>query len=179
MILTDDQDVVMGGSTRDVMPHLHALVADHGLTLDNMFATTPVCCPSRSSFITGKALHSIPMTNNSIQGNWYGSSSPPSSFSFVEWQCITGGCVRCCSSSYAWQNGPEKENIGKLMQDAGYDTFYSGKYLNTYGYKAVGGLSHVPPGWNRWVTLRACAYRCCLRVHRCVSKGVSLTCPVP
>eukprot|EP01121_Diplochlamys_sp_Union-15-3_P006339 TRINITY_DN1682_c0_g1_i2.p1 TRINITY_DN1682_c0_g1~~TRINITY_DN1682_c0_g1_i2.p1 ORF type:complete len:386 (-),score=61.89 TRINITY_DN1682_c0_g1_i2:9-1166(-) len=39
------------------------------------------------------------------------------------------------------------------MKQAGYSTFYAGKYLNAYGNPAVGGVAHVPPGWNRWFGL--------------------------
>lgn len=47
-ILTDDQDVLLGSSERDVMPKLHSLVAEQGIRGTNMFANVPVCCPSRS-----------------------------------------------------------------------------------------------------------------------------------
>ncbi|KAB7507689.1 Extracellular sulfatase Sulf-1 [Armadillidium nasatum] len=51
-------------------------------------------------------------------------------------------------------NGPEKSTFPVLLNEAGYRTFFSGKYLNNYGYDAVGGLAHVPPGWNSWVALQ-------------------------
>ncbi|KAB7507688.1 N-acetylglucosamine-6-sulfatase, partial [Armadillidium nasatum] len=51
-------------------------------------------------------------------------------------------------------NGPEKRTFPVLLNEAGYRTFFSGKYLNVYGSEAVGGLAHVPPGWSSWVALK-------------------------
>ena len=27
---------------------------------------------------------------------------------------------------------------------------YAGKYMNTYGFPADGGVKHVPEGWDQW-----------------------------
>ena len=39
------------------------------------------------------------------------------------------------------------------MKQAGYRTMYAGKYLNQYGAREAGGVSHVPPGWDWWIGL--------------------------
>lgn len=52
-----------------------------------------------------------------------------------------------------WQDGPEKFNVGWYAQQQGYATLYAGKYLNNYGSAAVGGVAHVPRGWNQWLGL--------------------------
>ena len=44
-ILTDDQDVRLGGLTNQTV--VQQLLAEKGLTFSNAFVTTPVCCPSR------------------------------------------------------------------------------------------------------------------------------------
>jgi N-acetylglucosamine-6-sulfatase len=124
VILTDDQDRYMDGS--DHQPKIARLLADAGATLSNGFVSTPVCCPSRSSFLTGQHIHNIPMTNNSVEGN--------------------------CSGP-AWNAGPEKRTLGLRMQKSGYTTFYGGKYLNRYGEPLSGGVEHVPPGWDEWLGL--------------------------
>lgn len=49
-----------------------------------------------------------------------------------------------------WQKGPETRTYATELKKAGYVTMYSGKYLNTYGSKASGGVEHVPPGWDFW-----------------------------
>jgi len=124
-ILTDDQDVMLDGA--DHQPKIAKLLAEQGLTLKNQFAATPVCCPSRSSYLSGKHIHNIPMTNNSIAGN--------------------------CSGPH-WNQGPEKFTVGVQLQALGYNTAFFGKYLNQYGSDKAGGVAHVPPGWNTWLGLR-------------------------
>ena len=123
-VLTDDQDILLGSS--DYQPKIKKLLQEEGITITNQFVSTPVCCPSRGSFLTGKHIHNIPMKNNSLEGN--------------------------CSGP-AWNNGPEKETIGVKMKGLGYETFFSGKYLNQYGAPGAGGVEHVPPGWDKWVGL--------------------------
>ena len=123
-VLTDDQDILLGSS--DYQPKIKKLLVDEGIKINNQFVSTPVCCPSRGSFLTGLHIHNIPMTNNSLPGN--------------------------CSGE-AWNNGAEKKTIGVQMQAFNYKTFFSGKYLNQYGNPHAGGVEHVPPGWNKWVGL--------------------------
>ena len=55
IILTDDQDVTMGGTKPLEMARKH--IVDQGVEFSNAFATTPICCPSRASILTGRYLH--------------------------------------------------------------------------------------------------------------------------
>ena len=41
----------------------------------------------------------------------------------------------------------DRVTVATALQDAGYETFLAGKYLNHYG--STGG-AYVPPGWTRW-----------------------------
>lgn len=120
-VLTDDQDVMLDGA--DHQPKTRALIQEEGVTMQSAFVSTPVCCPSRGSFLTGKHIHNIPMVNNTAAGN--------------------------CSGIH-WNAGAEKRTVGVLMQEQGYFTAYGGKYLNMYGEPISGGTEHVPPGWDRW-----------------------------
>ena len=123
MVMTDDQDVELGGASAEVMPRLHALLADAGATGSKMYVHVPVCCPSRSSFHSGQYQH-----NNQVRGNSIGAN---------------------CSST-SWQQGPESRSVATYLQRAGYATSFAGKYLNDYGDPAVGGVAHVPAGWTNW-----------------------------
>ncbi|MCL4134013.1 UNVERIFIED_CONTAM: hypothetical protein GTU68_007952, partial [Idotea baltica] len=109
------------------MPKLLSRIRDKGASFSNSFVVTPLCCPSRSSILTGKYVHNHGTMNNSI----------------------SGGC-----SSTKWQDGPEKLTFPVLMNNGGYTTFFAGKYLNQYGKDDVGGLSYIPPGWDSWIGLK-------------------------
>lgn len=66
------------------------------------FVTTPICCPSRSSILTGLYTHNHKAFNNSYEG----------------------GCA-----GETWRN-LEKQTFGAYLHDSNYKTFYAGKYLN-------------------------------------------------
>uniref|UniRef100_A0A8C5EP74 N-acetylglucosamine-6-sulfatase n=1 Tax=Gouania willdenowi TaxID=441366 RepID=A0A8C5EP74_GOUWI len=90
------------------------------------FTVTPLCCPSRSSILSGRYPHNHGVRNNSVSGN--------------------------CSSA-GWQKGPESEALPVYLSKQKYQTFFAGKYLNQYGSKAGGGVGHVPLGWDQWHAL--------------------------
>src|SRR3954451_13937203 len=52
IIMTDDQghDTL----TDQFMPNTKAMIADQGITFTRGYMSTALCCPSRSSFLTGK-----------------------------------------------------------------------------------------------------------------------------
>jgi N-acetylglucosamine-6-sulfatase len=53
LILTDDQRF----DTLAAMPNVRRLLGGHGITFRNAFVTTPFCCPSRASILTGLYSH--------------------------------------------------------------------------------------------------------------------------
>ncbi len=63
VIMTDDQryDEV----TNSTMPTVVHRIADQGTTFKNNFVTSPLCCPSRSTFITGQYGHNHGVLTNS------------------------------------------------------------------------------------------------------------------
>jgi N-acetylglucosamine-6-sulfatase len=117
--LTDDQDLLLG--SMQAMPKLNNLIATKGAIFENAYVNTPVCCPSRSSFLTGLYNHRTQVVGNSIPGNCYGpdfrNSTEPLSFANI------------------------------LHNQTNYATSYAGKYLNMYGFDAN---PDVPPGWTEW-----------------------------
>ena len=144
MLLTDDQDVTLGGldghahgipHAADIpnpMPKLQKLLTEKGTTFSNAFVHTPICCPSRSSYMTGRYLHNSGTFENDI----------------------AHGC-----SNQTWADGPETRSFAAHAKKAGYHTSYSGKYLNQYampgapGCKAgdkAGCAKHIPLGWDDW-----------------------------
>ena len=167
LVLADDQSTLLDSLSH--MPKLKSFVADEGVTVDPMFVTTPVCCPSRSALYTGKYIHNIGVHNNSAG---------------------SGGC-----SSLQWQAGPERHSIAYFMSELGYATSFAGKYMNNYGYgtnNSVDSLpqclnatmawdtntmrttcaqriQHVPRGWSNWQALRGNSVYCKSRDARLFS----------
>lgn len=116
-VLTDDLDA----RSISVMPQLKALLIDQGVTFDNFFVTTSLCCPSRSSILRGQYVH-----NHQVQTNM-----PPA-----------GGYQKF------HQLGHESSTIATWLKTAGYRTALIGKYLN--GYPDRSAQTYVPPGWDEW-----------------------------
>ena len=64
-ILTDDQDRILGESGYDsygsmeIMPNLKSKLIDEGAIVDNFLVNTPICCPSRTEFFTGRYFHNV------------------------------------------------------------------------------------------------------------------------
>ncbi len=53
VVETDDQTMNDLAS----MPHVRALIADHGVSFTNSFVSLSQCCPSRATFLTGEYAH--------------------------------------------------------------------------------------------------------------------------
>lgn len=98
LILTDDQR----WDTYQNMPLTKQLIGDKGITFTNAFASTPLCCPSRASILTGLYVH-----NHKIIDNGPG-------------------------AKLFRQNLGDKSTIAVWLQAAGYRTALIGKYLNQY-----------------------------------------------
>ena len=61
VLMTDDQTF----ESLRVMPNVDRLIADQGVTFESFFATYSLCCPSRSTFLTGQYAH-----NHGVLGNF-------------------------------------------------------------------------------------------------------------
>lgn len=124
-ILTDDLDE-RTTPYWDVLPKTKQLLVDTGMTFTNSFAPTPICCPARSTILTGQLGHNTGvLTNQGREGGWS---------TFV-------------------RNGGEDRTIARaLSEQAGYLTALIGKYLNGYGVGNTLGYpaEYVPPGWTDW-----------------------------
>jgi N-acetylglucosamine-6-sulfatase len=115
-IVTDDLDAASASK----VPSLKEYMADKGLTFDNAFVTSALCCPSRATILTGQYPH-----NHLVRSN-----VPP-----------LGGFKTF------YQLGRERSTLATWLDHAGYETALFGKYLNGYGKI---GRNHVPAGWDEW-----------------------------
>jgi N-acetylglucosamine-6-sulfatase len=126
VLLADDLDVL----SIDRMPVLRSQMVNLGLTFSNSFVTTPLCCPSRASILTGQYAH-----NHGILIN-----RNPNTFG-VEPNCF----------ELFHDRGQERQTFATWMQDAGYSTGFVGKYLNRYPGDMPGAdPTYIPPGWDDW-----------------------------
>ena len=99
VVMTDDQNDSLDG-----MPSVRKLLAAHGTTFRNAFATLPLCCPSRATFLTGQYAH-----NHGVRLN-----DPEN-----------GGGLQGLRG--------QGNTLPVWLRRAGYRTAHIGKYLNGYG----------------------------------------------
>lgn len=121
-VLTDD----LSSDLVPYMPQVRKL-EEGGTTFDDYFVTDSLCCPSRSSILTGELPHNTGVfTNNGDDGGY-------AAFN---------------------RNGDERKCYAPALQKAGYRTGFMGKYLNGYlpADRTGTGKPYVPPGWDEWDT---------------------------
>jgi len=116
-VIADDLDY----ASAQKMPAIGSLLAEEGTSFENAFVSHSLCCPSRSTILTGLYAH-----NSGIKGN-----KPPD-----------GGFQKF------YDEGLEEDTIAARLQEGGYQTAFFGKYLN--GYPGDEEPSYVPPGWDEW-----------------------------
>ncbi|ETO22564.1 extracellular sulfatase Sulf-1 precursor [Reticulomyxa filosa] len=101
-LLTDDQDLTLGSI--DVMPNLHQLVIHEGITFNNAFVATPICCPSRTETMSGKYFHNVAQPE--------------------------GGCMHASAINFTFAN----YSMFPLFQSNGYQTAMFGKLHNDVSF---------------------------------------------
>ncbi len=135
VIQTDDQDTPetyqthrdpFTGQKVPVMPNTLRLLKGGGISFSRYYVSDSLCCPSRTTLLTGRYAH-----NTGVEGN-----GP-----------VGGGYPEFAQRS-AYTN-----NLAVWLQRAGYRTIHIGKFLNVYGQQPYSDPTQVPPGWSDWETL--------------------------
>ncbi len=120
-ILTDD----LTADLIPYMPHVKQLLR-RGTSFSNYFVTDSLCCPSRSSILTGEFPHDTGIFRNTG---------------------ADGGFLAFHA------RGLEHDTYATNLQGVGYRTAMMGKYLNQYSPSRIRtplGGPYVPPGWTDW-----------------------------
>ncbi len=141
IIITDDQRY----DTMEYMPNTRQWIFDQGVTFSSGYVTTPYCCPSRASILTGLYAHNhyvyvnedklrLPTLVNDLQDNgyytglvgkylnsWDGEARPE----FDYWVSFFGGTV----PNYY---DPELNINGKWEKKTGYMTYLFEDYVKQY-----------------------------------------------
>lgn len=128
VIMTDDLstkelNVVLN---KGWMPNLKTYLINKGTTFTQSFVTNPVCCPSRSTFLTGQYSH-----NHGVQNNYRPNGG------------VTALNDNSTLATWLKQAGYRTCLIGKYLNEYGTNATASPSDDRTY----------VPPGWDNWQAL--------------------------
>ncbi len=104
------------------MPSVRRLIQDKGLSFENSFAPYPLCCPSRSSFLSGQYAH-----NHHV----YTHLEPYGFAAFKDRHSI---------ATVLQGAGYRTGLVGKYLNG------YGEQYLRSGG----SSLNYLPPGWDQW-----------------------------
>jgi arylsulfatase A-like enzyme len=95
-----------------------SLISDRGTTFSPYaYVSTPICGPARATLLTGKWSHNTGLTRTA------------------------GAYQELHASVY------ESDTIATRLKQAGYRTYFGGKYTNGYDGDAI------PPGWDAWFAM--------------------------
>ena len=123
LLLTDDQDLMLGGNTP--MSFTRTFMSEGGAQLNNFFVNTPVCCPSRTTLLSGSYPHN--------------------------WHTTEGGCMHMNVTTPAFQ----QSTLGVHMKTLGYTTGMFGKLLNPSGMTPYCNMSdpQLLPGFDDFLAM--------------------------
>ena len=100
VVMSDDQAV----ESMRVMANVNAMLGAEGTTFVDNYVSFPLCCPSRTTFLTGQYGHNHTVMGNALPQGGYEKLAPTHANTLPAW-----------------------------LKLAGYRTVHIGKYLNGYG----------------------------------------------
>jgi len=145
LVMTDDLSNAMLDMLleNNMMPNLQKHVIDTGTTFSNSFVSSPLCCPSRATTLTGQYPH-----NHGVLWN----------------NQIRNGNVLIYDGGFYGFN--DTSTIATMLKKHDYQTGFIGKYLNQYDpfqeyvnsdrllinriKDSLGDYGYIPPGWSDW-----------------------------
>jgi N-acetylglucosamine-6-sulfatase len=123
VLLTDDQE----NNSLRVMKTVNKELKRKGVTFKRFYTNFPLCCPSRTTMLTGEYAHNHGVLSNTEPDGGYG----------------------------VFNDRHGNDYLPIWLQRAGYQTSYIGKFLNGYAEPDEYGTlpRDVPAGWNDWHVL--------------------------
>jgi arylsulfatase A-like enzyme len=123
VLLTDDQEP----ASMRVMKTVSKELKRKGVTMKRYYNNFPLCCPSRTTLLTGQYAHNHRVLSNQAPDGGYG----------------------------LFNELHGDNNLAVWLQEAGYATSYVGKFLNEYAQPDEYGTlpRDVPDGWDDWRVL--------------------------
>jgi N-acetylglucosamine-6-sulfatase len=123
VLLTDDQENL----SLKVMKTVNKELKRKGVTFKRYYTNFPLCCPSRTTMLTGEYAHNHGVLSNTAPDGGYG----------------------------VFNDRHGNDYLPIWLQRAGYATSYIGKFLNGYAEPDEYGTlpRDVPAGWNDWHVL--------------------------
>ena len=140
VITTDDMRV----SDLEAMPHVRALLQEKGTTFVRSYASFPLCCPSRASFLTGQYAHNHGVLDNEPPLGGYPAFDPSSTAAtwlddagyqtaFVGKFLNAYGTVRPIAVPPGWDDWHASVDGGDYFRSTLYENgttnLYDGRYL--------------------------------------------------
>jgi len=125
IVVIQADDAVVGDLR--YMPKVRRQLIRSGTDFGKFFNSYPLCCPARTTLMTGQFAHNHRVLSNfqSNDGGYYRFSSLPGKLN-------------------------QRNSLAPWLDKAGYRTAMVGKYLNEYGAL---DRREVPPGWDQWAVL--------------------------
>ena len=123
VLLTDDQET----ASLRIMKTVNKEMKRKGVTMKRFYDNFPLCCPSRTTLLTGQYAHNHNVLSNTAPDGGYG----------------------------VFNELHGENNLALWLQAAGYRTGYIGKFLNEYAEPDEYGTLpvDVPRGWDDWRVL--------------------------
>ncbi len=134
IIISDDQRY----DTMDYMPRTKARIFNLGVTFSNGYVTTPLCCPSRSSILTGLCAR-----NHDVHNNYDPLERPTFVERFHEHGYYTGNVGKYLNS---WDGAPRPEfDFWAVFAGHGSASVYFNPRLN------INGIWREHPGYITYI----------------------------